>query len=113
MDIKFLWFFFQGDTKGTHPTVFLCSITFQFLCFSFTFPQALAILVGRLEQGKAYTKKCFCATSITLDPCHCLLAQLPGPSTNAQLKCVEINNDVVQESASRIAKLPSTSLLVI
>ena len=42
-----------------------------------------------------------------------LLAQLPGPSTNAQLKRVEINNDGVQESPSWIAKLPGTSLLVI
>ena len=42
-----------------------------------------------------------------------LLAQLPGPSTNAQLKRADINNDGVQESPSRIAKLPGTSLLVI
>ena len=25
--LKFLWFFFQADTKGTNPIVFLCSIT--------------------------------------------------------------------------------------
>ena len=42
-----------------------------------------------------------------------LLAQLPGPSTNAQLKNAEINNAGVQESPSQIAKLPGTSLLVI
>ena len=24
--LEFLWFFFQGDTKGTNPTGFLCSI---------------------------------------------------------------------------------------
>ena len=42
-----------------------------------------------------------------------LVAKLPGPSTNAQLKREEINNDGVQESPSRIAKLPGTSLLVI
>ena len=42
-----------------------------------------------------------------------LLAQLPGPSTNAQLKHAEINNDGVQESPSWIVKLPDTSLLVI
>src|SRR5215216_1565823 len=69
---KFLRFFFQGDTKGTNPTVFLCSIPLTkcmnsssignfpipmfFLQFSF---QALAILVGRHEQGKAYTQKMF------------------------------------------------------
>ena len=41
-----------------------------------------------------------------------LLAQLPG-STNAQLKHAEINNDGIQESPSRIAKFPGTSLLVI
>ena len=42
-----------------------------------------------------------------------LLAQLPGPSTNAQLKLAEINGDVVQESPSQTVKLPGTSLLVI
>ena len=42
-----------------------------------------------------------------------LLAQLPGLSTNAQLKHAEINNDGVQESPSPIAKFPGTSLLVI
>ena len=42
-----------------------------------------------------------------------LLAQLLGPSTNAQLKRADINNDGVQESPSRIAKLLGTSLLVI
>jgi len=73
----------------------------------------LEFLVGRLEQGKSYTKKCFCATSITLDPATTILAQLPGPSTNAQLKHAAINNDGVQESPSWIAKLPGTSLLVI
>ena len=42
-----------------------------------------------------------------------LLAQLPRPSTNAQLKHAKINNDGVQESPSRIAELLGTSLLVI
>ena len=42
-----------------------------------------------------------------------ILAQLPGPSKNAQLKRPEINNDGIQESPSQIAKLPGTSLLVI
>ena len=42
-----------------------------------------------------------------------LLAQLLGPSTNAQLKHAEINNDGVQESPSWIAKFPGTSLLAI
>ena len=79
--------------------------------FSF---QALAILVGRLEQGKAYTKKMFlCYFYYIGTQATALLAQLPGPSTNAQLKRAEINNDGVQESPSRIAKLPGTSLLVI
>ena len=42
-----------------------------------------------------------------------VLAQLLGPSTNAQLKHAKINNDGIQESPSQIAKLPGTSLLVI
>ena len=42
-----------------------------------------------------------------------VLAQLPGPSTNAQLRRAEIKNDGFQESPSQIAKLPGTSLLVI
>ena len=94
----------KSSTIGNFP------IPMFFIHFSF---QGLAILVGRLEQEKAYTKKCFCGTSITLDSGHRLLAQLPGPSTNAQLKLTEINNDDVQESPSRIAKLHSTSLLVV
>ena len=83
-----------------------------FLHFSF---QAQAILVGGLEQGKATLRKCFCATCLLLllwTQATAILAQLPGPSTNAQLKRTE-NNDGVQESPSRIAKLPGTSLLVI
>ena len=88
-------------------------ISMFFIHFSF---QALAILVGRLEQGKATLKKCFCATCLLLllwTQATALLAQLPGPSTNAQLKRAEINNDGVQESPSRIARLPRTSLFVI
>ena len=81
-----------------------------FIHFSF---QALAILVGRLEQGKSYTKKCFCTILLLWTQATTLLAPLPGPSTNAQLKGAELNNDGVQESPSRIAKLPGTSLLVI
>ena len=54
--------FMKSSTIGNFP------IPMFFIHFSF---QALAILVGRLEQGKSYTKKCFCATSITLDPGHC------------------------------------------
>ena len=81
-----------------------------FIHFSF---QALAILVGRLEQGKANTKKKFVLLLLLWTQATTLLAQLPGPSTNAQLKRAEINNDGVQESPSRIAKLPGTSLLVI
>ena len=82
-----------------------------FLHFSF---QALAILVGRLEQGKAYIQKMFFVILLLLwTEATALLAQLPGPSTNAQLKRAEINNDGVQESPSRMAKLPGTSLLVI
>ena len=82
-----------------------------FLHFSF---QALAILVGRLEQGKAYTQKMFFVLLLLLwTQATALLAQLRGPSTNAQLKHAEINNDGIQESPSHIAKLPGTSLLVI
>ena len=82
--------FMKSSTIGNFP------IPMFFIHFSF---QALAILVGRLLL--LWTQ----ATAI--------LAQLPGPSTNAQLKRAEINNDGVQESPSRIAKLPGTSLLVI
>ena len=81
-----------------------------FLHFSF---RALAILVGRLEQGKAYTKKKFVLLLLVWTQATALLAQLPGTSTKAQPKHAEINNDGVQESPSRIAKLPGTSLLVI
>ena len=84
-----------------------------FLHFSF---QALAILVGSLEQVKTTLKKCFCDTCLLLllwTQATAVLAQLPGPSTNAQLKHAEINNDGIQESPSRIAKLPGISLLVI
>ena len=81
-----------------------------FIHFSF---QALAILVGRLEQGKAYTKNVFVLLLLLWTQATALLAQLPGPLTNAQLKRPEINNDGVQESPSQIAKLPGTSLVVI
>ena len=90
--LGFLRFFFQGDTKGANLQFsfapFLCTkfmksstignfpITMFFIHFSF---QALVILVGRLEQGKSYSKKCFCATSITLDPCHCHTSSTPRP----------------------------------
>ena len=80
-----------------------------FIHFSF---QALAILVGRFEQGKSYTNF-FVLLLLLWTHATAILAQLPGPSTNAQLKRAEINNDGVQESPSRIAKLPGTSLLVI
>ena len=119
-------FFFQGDTKGTNPTVFLCSIPLhqihekqyqrklQFRCFSFTFPfKHCRFQQAGLSKENPTLKKCFCATSILWTQATAILAQLPGPSTNAQLKRAEINNDGVQESPSRIAKLPGTSLLVI
>ena len=64
--LEFLRFFFQGDTKGTNPIVFLCSIPLnqmheqqyhRKLSYSYVFPslflQPLANLVGRLEQAKA------------------------------------------------------------
>ena len=81
-----------------------------FIHFSF---QALAVLVGRLEQGKPTLKNVFVLLLLLWTQATAILAQLPGPSTNAQLKHAEINNDGVQESPSRIAKLPVTSLLVI
>ena len=81
-----------------------------FIHFSF---QAQTILVGRLGQGKSYTKNVFVLLLLLWTQATAILAQLPGPSTNAQLKHAEINNDGVQESPSRIAKLPGTSLLVI
>ena len=62
--------FTKSSTIGNFP------IPMFFIHFSF---QALAILVGRLEQGKSYTKKCFCATSITLDPGHCPTSSTPKP----------------------------------
>ena len=93
----------NSSTIGNFP------IPMFFFHFSF---QALAILVGRLEQGKAYTN-IFVLLLLLWTQATAILAQLPGPSTNAQLKRAEINNDGVQESPSRIAKLPGTSLLVI
>ena len=62
--------FMKSSTIGNFP------IPMFFIHFSF---QALAILVGSLEQGKSYTKKCFCATSITLDPGHCHTSSTPRP----------------------------------
>jgi hypothetical protein len=94
----------KSSTIGDFP------IPMFFIHFSF---QALAILVGRLEQGKSYTKIFFVLRLLLWTQATAILAQLPGPSTNAQLKRAEINNDGVQESPSRIAKLPGTSLLVI
>ena len=58
-------------------------------------------------------KKVFVLLLLLWTQATAILAQLPDPSTNAQLKCAEINNDGVQESPSQIAKLPGTSLLVI
>ena len=95
----------NSSTIGNFP------IPIFFLQFSF---QALVILVGRHEQGKAYTQKnVFVLLLLLWTQATALLAQLPGPSTNAQLKRPEIYNDGVQESPSQIAKLPSSSLLVI
>ena len=53
-----------------------------FLHFSF---QALAILVGRLAEGKPYTKKnVFVLLLLLWTQGTAILAQLPGPLTNAQ-----------------------------
>ena len=58
-------------------------------------------------------KNVFVLLLLLLTQAIAILAQLPDPSTNAQLKHVEINNDGVQECPSQIAKLLGTSLLVI
>ena len=50
---------------------------------------------------KPTLKKCFVLLLLLWTQATALLAQLPGPSTNAQLKRAEINNDGVQESPSR------------
>ena len=94
----------KSSTIGYFP------IPMIFLHFSF---QELAILVGRLEEENLHSKNVFVLLLLLWTQATALLAQLPGPSTNAQLKRAEINNDGVQESPSRIAKLPGTSLLVI
>ena len=54
--------------------------TFQFLCFSFIFPfkHCRFQQVG-LSKEKPRLKKCFCATSITLDPGHCHTSSTPRP----------------------------------
>ncbi len=66
-----------------------------------------------MSKEKPTLKKCFVLLVLLWTQATALLAQLPGPSINASLKHAEINNDGVQESPSRIAKLPGTSLLVI
>ena len=81
----------KSSTIGNFP------IPMFFIQFFF---QALAILVGRLEQGKSYIKNVFVLLLLLWTQAIAILAQLPGPSTNAQLKHAEINNDGVQESPS-------------
>ena len=66
-----------------------------------------------MSKEKPTLKNVFVLLLLLWTQATALLAQLPGPSTNAQLKRAEINNDGIQESPSRIAKLPGTSLLVI
>ena len=57
-------------------------------------------------------KKFFVLLLLLWAQASALLAQLPSTSTKAQLKRAETNNDGVQESPSRIAKLPGNSQLV-
>ena len=64
----------NSSTIGNFP------IPMFFLHFSF---QALAILVGRLEQGKPTLKNVFVLLLLLWTQATALLAQLPGPSTNA------------------------------
>ena len=66
-----------------------------------------------MSKEKPTLKNVFVLLLLLWTQATALLAQLPEPSTNAQLKRTEINNDGVQESPSQIAKLPGTSLLVI
>ena len=66
-----------------------------------------------MSKEKPTLKNVFVLLLLLWTQATALLAQLPGPSTNAHLKHAEINNDGVQESPSRIAKFPGTSLLVI
>ena len=66
-----------------------------------------------MSKEKPTLKNVFVLLLLLWTQATAILAQLPGPSTSAQLKRVEINNDGIQESPSRIAKLLGTSLLVI
>ena len=66
-----------------------------------------------MSKEKPTLKNVFVLLLLLWTQATALLAQLPGPSTTAQLKRAEINNDGVQESPSWKAKLLGTTLLVI
>ena len=67
----------NSSTIGNFP------IPMFFLHFSF---EPLAILVGGLEQEKPTLKNVFVLLLLLWTQATALLAQIPGPSTNAQLK---------------------------
>ena len=59
-----------------------------------------------MSKEKPTLKNVFVLLLLLWTQATALLAELPGPLTNAQLKRADINNDGVQESPSRIADDP-------